>query len=82
MLCCRTVHLADYVVRDGACSSTCLILKPHVELSACLVCPSSLTVDFTLPPGSQALRHAFFTVPLAEQHGLSCAPDRSVAGWC
>ena len=30
----------------------------------------------------KALRHAFFTVPLAEQHGLSCTADRSLEGWC
>ncbi len=32
--------------------------------------------------GAQALRHAYFTVPLAEQLGVSCTADRSVEGWC
>ncbi len=62
-------------------ASPCAQLKLREELSAYHMCPSILQMSYLLP-GPQALRHAFFTVPLAEQHGLSCAPDRSTAGWC
>ncbi|KAK9827406.1 hypothetical protein WJX81_008695 [Elliptochloris bilobata] len=34
------------------------------------------------PTAEQALRHAYFMTPLAEQHGLSCAANRSLEGWC